>query len=56
KIGLVSVVRTNMKLYINKYYCLAFVKVAQVFAKVFAKNSIIISQDNKAKVDLGFPA
>ncbi|CAG8816433.1 20364_t:CDS:2, partial [Gigaspora margarita] len=55
KIGLVSVARTNIKLHIDKYYCLVSVKAAWVFAKVFAKDSIIISQDNKAKVGLDVP-
>ncbi|CAG8826945.1 19993_t:CDS:2, partial [Gigaspora rosea] len=56
KIGLASVARTDMKPHIDEHYCLASVKVARVFTEVFAKDSIIISQNNKAKVGLGVPA
>ncbi|CAG8798157.1 43097_t:CDS:2 [Gigaspora margarita] len=56
KIELASVARTDMKPYIDEYYYLASVKAARVFAKVFAKDSIIIFQDDKAKVGLGVPA
>ncbi len=42
-----------MKPHVNEYYCLVFVKVAKVFAKVFADETVIISQDDKAKVRLG---
>src|SRR5206468_3063372 len=56
KVGLVSVARTDMKSHIDEHYCLASVKAAKVFAKVFANEAIIISQNDKAKIGLGIPA
>ena len=56
KVGLASVARTDMKQYVNEHYCLASVKVTQAFAGFFASDSIVISQDDKAKVSLGIPA
>ncbi|GBC33567.2 hypothetical protein GLOIN_2v1783204 [Rhizophagus irregularis DAOM 181602=DAOM 197198] len=38
------------------HYCLASVKYARQFATVFADNSVVISQDDKAKIGLGVPA
>ncbi|CAG8831638.1 15006_t:CDS:2, partial [Gigaspora margarita] len=52
KVSLASVARTNMKQHVNEHYCLASVKVARVFAVVFASNTVIISQDDKAKIGL----
>ncbi|CAG8561511.1 34166_t:CDS:2, partial [Gigaspora margarita] len=43
----------KMKPHIDKYYCLASVKTAQTLAKVFVDDAIIISQDDKTKVNLG---
>ena len=40
----------------NGHYCLASVKSARQFAEAFSEYSIIISQDDKAKVPLGIPA
>jgi hypothetical protein len=56
KVGLASVARTDMKSHIDEHYCLASVKAAKIFAEVFAEESIIISQDDKAKIGLGIPA
>ncbi|CAG8819797.1 18372_t:CDS:2, partial [Gigaspora margarita] len=53
--GLASVARTDIKQHVNEYYCLVSVKAARVFAAVFASNTIVISQDNKAKISLGIP-
>ncbi|CAG8798828.1 18963_t:CDS:2, partial [Gigaspora margarita] len=55
KVSLASVARTDMKQYIDGHYCLASVKAARVFAEVFASDTIIISQDDKAKIGLGVP-
>ncbi len=40
----------------NGHYCLTFVKCVRQFVTVFAENSVIISQDDKAKIRLGVPA
>ncbi|CAB4477164.1 unnamed protein product [Rhizophagus irregularis] len=56
KVGLASVVQTEMKTHIDEHYCLASVKAARTFAEVFADETIIISQDDKAKIGLGIPA
>ncbi|CAG8775471.1 30566_t:CDS:2 [Gigaspora margarita] len=40
----------------DSHYCLALVKGAQTFALSFSDYSVIISQDDKAKVPLGIPA
>ena len=37
-------------------HCLASVKCARQFASVFVDMSVIISQDDKAKIGLGVPA
>ncbi|CAG8807768.1 38067_t:CDS:2 [Gigaspora margarita] len=56
KVSLASVARTDMKQHVNKHYCLASVKAARVFAAVFASDTVVILQDNKAKIGLGIPA
>ncbi|CAB4425447.1 unnamed protein product [Rhizophagus irregularis] len=56
KVGLASVARTEMKTHTDEHYCLASIKAARTFAKVFADEAIIISQDDKAKIGLGIPA
>jgi len=45
-----------MKSHTNKHYCLASVKAARIFAEVFADETVIIFQDNKAKIGLGILA
>ncbi|CAG8845228.1 26405_t:CDS:1, partial [Gigaspora margarita] len=47
-----AVSKSEMNSYINKHYCLASVKLVRVFASTFANFSLIISQDDKAKVGL----
>ncbi|CAG8821292.1 46399_t:CDS:2, partial [Gigaspora margarita] len=54
KINAVS--RSEMKSHIDEHYCLALVKTVKVFASTFANYSLIILQDDKAKVGLGVPA
>ncbi|CAB4437272.1 unnamed protein product [Rhizophagus irregularis] len=49
----VAVSRNEMNSHEDGYYCLAG---ARQFAETFPENSIIISQDDKAKVPLGIPA
>ncbi|CAG8834561.1 38678_t:CDS:2 [Gigaspora margarita] len=56
KVGLASVARTDMKQHVDEHYCLASVKAARVFAAVFASDTIVILQDDKAKIGLGIPA
>ncbi|CAG8516124.1 2174_t:CDS:2 [Scutellospora calospora] len=56
KVSLASVSRTDMKQHIDEHYCLASIKVAQIFAEVFASDTVVISQDDKAKISLGIPA
>ena len=55
-VGISSVARTEMKAHIDEHYCLASVKLAKTFAASFPNDSIIISQDDKAKIGLGIPA
>jgi len=43
------------KEHIDKHYCLASVKGAKQFAALFSSHSVIVSQDDKAKVPLGIP-
>jgi hypothetical protein len=40
----------------DSHYCLASVKCAKQFASTFADVSVVISQDDKAKIGLGVPA
>ncbi|CAG8820243.1 28084_t:CDS:2, partial [Gigaspora margarita] len=42
--------------HIDEHYCLHIVKNAKLFAHTFVFHSVIISQDDKAKVPLGIPA
>ncbi len=44
-----------MKVHVDKHYCLASVKLMKTFAENFPNDSIIISQDDKAKIGLGIP-
>ncbi|CAG8784125.1 5835_t:CDS:2 [Gigaspora margarita] len=53
KVSLALVAKTDIKQYINKYYCLASVKAARVFEAVFASDTIVILQDDKVKISLG---
>ena len=52
----VAVSRNEMTPHEDEHYCLASVKGVRQFAEAFSENSIIISQDDKAKVPLGIPA
>ncbi|GBB88286.1 hypothetical protein RclHR1_14850001 [Rhizophagus clarus] len=45
-----------MSFHKDSHYCLASVKGVRQFAETFPEHSIIISQDDKAKVPLGIPA
>ncbi|CAG8641988.1 30528_t:CDS:2 [Gigaspora margarita] len=51
-----SVSRNEMPKHIDEHYCLQMVKDAKQFASAFASYSVIISQDDKAKVSLGILA
>ncbi|CAG8596260.1 7297_t:CDS:2 [Gigaspora margarita] len=51
-----GVSRTETRDHPDGHYCLASVKCAKQFASLFANVSVIISQDDKAKVGLGVPA
>ncbi|CAG8760277.1 39263_t:CDS:2 [Gigaspora margarita] len=53
KVAVASVLRTNTQKYPDGYYCLISVKYTRQFASMFADMSIIIFQDDKAKVGLG---
>ena len=48
--------RTEIKMHIDEHYCLASVKLVKTFAENFPDDSIIISQDDKAKIGLEIPA
>ncbi|EXX54950.1 hypothetical protein GLOIN_2v1766467 [Rhizophagus irregularis DAOM 181602=DAOM 197198] len=51
-----SVSQSERNEHIDEHYCLASVKRAKQFAALFSTHSVIISQDDKAKVPLGIPA
>ncbi|CAG8839784.1 36143_t:CDS:2, partial [Gigaspora margarita] len=51
-----AVSRSEMKFHVDEHYCLTSVKMVREFAAIFANHSLIISQDDKAKVGLGVPA
>ncbi|CAG8763571.1 24730_t:CDS:2, partial [Cetraspora pellucida] len=51
-----SVLRNEMPKHIDEYYCLHIVKGAKQFAYSFASHSVIILQDDKAKVPLDISA
>src|SRR6266542_4225044 len=55
-VAVAGVSRTETQDYPDGHYCLASVKCAKQFATVFAENSVIIFQDDKAKIRLGIPA
>src|SRR6266498_2140560 len=55
-IAVAGISRADTQEHIDGHYCLASVKYARQFTSVFADASIIISQDDKAKVGLGVPA
>jgi hypothetical protein len=55
-VAVAGVSRTDTKEHLDRYYCLASVKYVRQFASMFADMSVIISQDDKAKVGLGVPA
>ena len=55
-IAVSGVSRTESRDHPNGHYCLASVKSAKQFASVFADMSVVISQDDKAKIGLGVPA
>ncbi|CAI2195468.1 11346_t:CDS:1, partial [Funneliformis geosporum] len=45
-----------MREYPDSHYCLASIKYAKQFASTFADVSVVISQDDKAKISLRMPA
>ncbi|CAG8832415.1 4115_t:CDS:2, partial [Gigaspora margarita] len=47
--------KSEKKEYIDEHYCLASVKGIKQFAAMFLRDSVIISQDDKAKVPLEIP-
>jgi hypothetical protein len=55
-VAVAGVSRTETKEHSDGHYCLASVKCARQFASLFADESVIISQDDKAKIGLGIPA
>ena len=55
-VAVAGVSRTETRDHPNRHYCLASVKCAKKFASLFADASVVISQDDKAKIGLGVPA
>ena len=55
-VAVAGVSRTEMREHPDSHYCLASVKCAKQFASTFADVSVVISQDDKAKIGLGVPA
>lgn len=54
-VKIAAVSRSEMNPHIDEHYCLASVKMVREFTSTFANHSIIISQDDKAKIGLGIP-
>ena len=52
QIRLAAVGRNEMKEHVDEHYCLASVKGVKLFASTFPQNVVLISQDDKAKVNL----
>ncbi|CAB4475703.1 unnamed protein product [Rhizophagus irregularis] len=52
-VAVAGVSRTEMREHLDSHYCLASVKCAKQFSSTFANVSVIISQDDKAKIGLG---
>src|SRR6266542_589475 len=55
-IAVAGISRTEMREHPDSHYCLASVKGAKQFASTFADVSVVISQDDKAKIRLRVPA
>ncbi|RIB29153.1 hypothetical protein C2G38_2156113 [Gigaspora rosea] len=53
KVSVTGDSRDETKDHLDEHYCLASIKGARKFAQAFLDTSIIISQDNKAKIGLG---
>ena len=51
QIRLAAVGRNEMKEHVDEHYCLASVKGVKLFVSAFPQNVILISQDDKAKVN-----
>ncbi|CAG8752264.1 16048_t:CDS:2, partial [Cetraspora pellucida] len=56
EVAVAGVSRTDTQEHPDGHYCLASVKYVRQFASMFADMSVIISQDDKAKVGLRVPA
>ncbi|CAG8837658.1 15956_t:CDS:1, partial [Cetraspora pellucida] len=55
-IGIANVSRSEKKEHVDTHYCLASIKASKTFASTFPNISVLVSQDNKAKVNVGIPA
>ncbi|PKC10142.1 hypothetical protein RhiirA5_498690 [Rhizophagus irregularis] len=55
-VAVARVSRTETNEHPDTHYCLASVKCAKQFTSTFADVSVVISQDDKAKIGLGVPA
>lgn len=55
-VAVAGVSRDLRRSHVDEHYCLASVKAAKLLARSFASHSVIISQDDKAKVPVGIPA
>ena len=51
QIRLAAVGRNEMSKHVNEHYCLSSVKGVKLFASAFSQDVILISQDDKAKVN-----
>ncbi|RIB02241.1 hypothetical protein C2G38_2228373 [Gigaspora rosea] len=55
-VGIAGVSKDERNDHLDGHYCLASVKNAKQFAGAFADFSVVLSQDDKAKVPVGIPA
>ncbi|CAG8724067.1 40586_t:CDS:2 [Gigaspora margarita] len=56
QIEISAISQSEMKPHVDEHYYLTLVKMVREFATTFASNSLIILQDDKAKISLGIPA
>jgi hypothetical protein len=54
QIRLAAVGRNEMSEHVDEHYCLASVKGVKLFASAFSQDVVLISQDDKAKVNYFF--
>ncbi len=55
-VRIANISQSEKKEHIDSYYCLASIKASKSFTSTFSSLVVMISQDDKAKVNVGIPA